>query len=188
MGSAPDPQGKEIVVPFAYYARLTRARQRVYRRSDEITIIRLPRVRSLAPWVEGLDAALAREDRAGTQVAAGRLLSKITAILGVAALETEVLAVRPSRHGGELHGLYTPAERGRPARATVWMRTAQRRQVVRFRTFFRTLLHELCHHLDYELLRLADSFHTEGFYRRESSLLRQILGEGTPDERSRNGQ
>jgi hypothetical protein len=62
------------------------------------------------------------------------------------------------------------------------MRTAQRRQVVKFRTFLRTLLHELCHHLDYELLRLADSFHTEGFYKRESSLLRQILGEGLQRE------
>ena len=29
--------------------------------------------------------------------------------------------------------------------------------------------------LDYDLLRLADSFHTEGFFRRESSLARQVL-------------
>jgi hypothetical protein len=66
------------------------------------------------------------------------------------------------------------------------MRTAQRRQVVKFRTFLRTLLHELCHHLDYELLRLPDSFHTEGFYKRESSLLRQLLGEGLSGEVSRD--
>ena len=64
------------------------------------------------------------------------------------------------------------------------MRTAHRRQVVAFRTFLRTLLHEVCHHLDYDLLRLPDSFHTEGFYKRESSLLKQILGEGTRGERS----
>lgn len=31
------------------------------------------------------------------------------------------------------------------------------------------------HHLDYELLRLADSFHTEGFYKRESSLVYQLV-------------
>jgi len=54
------------------------------------------------------------------------------------------------------------------------MRTAQRRQIVAFRTFLRTLLHELCHHLDYELLKLTESFHTEGFYQRESSLLNQL--------------
>ncbi|MBK8019762.1 MAG: SprT-like domain-containing protein [Betaproteobacteria bacterium] len=31
------------------------------------------------------------------------------------------------------------------------------------RTFLRTLLHELCHHLDYEMFRLEETFHTEGF-------------------------
>jgi len=51
--------------------------------------------------------------------------------------------------------------------------------VVKFRTFLRTLLHELGHHLDYEMLGLPDSFHTEGFYKRESSLLRQLLGAET---------
>jgi hypothetical protein len=55
------------------------------------------------------------------------------------------------------------------------MRTAQRRRVVAFRTFLRTLLHELGHHLDYSYLRLPDSFHTEGFYKRESSLMHQLL-------------
>lgn len=57
---------------------------------------------------------------------------------------------------------------------TVWMRTAQRKQVVAIRTFLRTLLHELCHHLDYKYLKLEDSFHTEGFYKRETSLFQQI--------------
>ena len=55
------------------------------------------------------------------------------------------------------------------------MRTAQRLQVVAFKTFLRTLLHELCHHLDYEHLKLARSFHTEGFYKRESSLVYAVL-------------
>lgn len=173
-------------MPFAYYERLTRAQQRVYRQSDEVTVIRLPQAGVLAPLVDGLAQALAREDRAGTQAAADRLLAGIAADPKVAPLRAEVLAVRPSRNWGELHGLYTPAAQGRPARATVWMRTAQRRQVVKFRTFLRTLLHELCHHLDYELLELADSFHTEGFYKRESSLLRQLLGEGLWDEGSGN--
>ena len=42
--------------------------------------------------------------------------------------------------------------------------------------------HELCHHLDYELLRLPDSFHTDGFYRRESSLLRQLFPSAEGEE------
>ena len=55
------------------------------------------------------------------------------------------------------------------------MRTAYHKRVVAFRTFLRTLLHEVCHHLDYELLKLEDSFHTEGFFKRESSLFKQLL-------------
>ncbi len=193
MSSNPEPKaryhkrGEDSIVPFAYYERLTRAQQRVYRQSDEVTVIRLPRAGVLAPLVDGLAQALAREDRAGTQAAADRLLAGIAADLKVAPLRAEVLAVRPSRNWGELHGLYTPAAQGRLARATVWMRTARRRQVVKFRTFLRTLLHELCHHLDYELLDLADSFHTEGFYKRESSLLRQLLSEELQGGGSGNG-
>lgn len=167
-------------MPFAYYQRLSRAQQRVYRRSDEIPVIRLPGAGEARPLVGSLADALAREDRLAAQAAADRLLAGIAASLNVPPLRAQVLAVRPSRNWGELHGLYTPEEDGRPSRATVWMRTAQRRQVVKFRTFLRTLVHELCHHLDYELLRLPDSFHTEGFYRRESSLLRQLLGEASP--------
>ena len=41
----------------------------------------------------------------------------------------------------------------------------------------RTALHEFCHHLDYELLRFPDSFHTDGFYKRESGLLHRLMGE-----------
>ena len=90
-------------------------------------------------------------------------------------MRLRVLAVRPASDWGELHGSYERAEGRRWATVTVWMRTAKRRRVVAFRTFLRTLLHELCHHLDYELLGLEDSFHTEGFYKRESSLFNQLI-------------
>ena len=53
--------------------------------------------------------------------------------------------------------------------------TAAHLRPVAHRTFVRTLLHELCHHFDFELLKLRDTFHTEGFFRRESSLARQLL-------------
>ena len=73
------------------------------------------------------------------------------------------------------------------------MRTAQRKQVVAFRTFLRTFLHEIGHHLDYELLELEETFHTEGFYKRESSLFRQLMGGGaepmpTKEPRRRAGE
>jgi hypothetical protein len=46
---------------------------------------------------------------------------------------------------------------------------------VAFKAFLRTLLHEVGHHLDYHYLKLADSFHTEGFFKRESSLFHQLV-------------
>jgi hypothetical protein len=64
------------------------------------------------------------------------------------------------------------------------MLTAKRGQIVAFKTFLRTLLHEICHHLDYALLRLRDSLHTQGFYQRESSLFRELTADAEPsDER-----
>jgi hypothetical protein len=173
-------------VPFSYYRRLTRAQQRVYQQSDDVAAIRLPGAKDLRPLADGLAAALASEDRARVQSMADRLLAGLTAALKVPPLRTQVLSVRPSKSWGELHGLYTPGEQGRAACVTLWMRTAQRHQTVKFRTFFRTLLHELGHHLDYELLGLRDSFHTEGFYKRESSLLHQLLGP-PPQEASPRG-
>jgi len=52
---------------------------------------------------------------------------------------------------------------------------AARKDVVAFKTFLRTLIHELCHHLDYELYKMPETFHTEGFYKRESTLVSALL-------------
>ena len=90
-------------------------------------------------------------------------------------IRVRVLAQRPADDSGELHGLYEPDDAGTPARVSVWMRTAARRDVVAFKTFLRTLVHELCHHLDYELYKLPETFHTEGFYKRESTLANALL-------------
>ncbi|MGH8128914.1 MAG: hypothetical protein ACRETC_11255 [Gammaproteobacteria bacterium] len=87
---------------------------------------------------------------------------------------------RPERGGSEYHGYYEGGEDGKAARITLWMYTARRQQIVAYRTFLRTLVHELCHHLDFEGFRLNESFHTEGFYKRESMLYRGIVGE--PDK------
>ncbi len=158
---------------FGYYARLSRAQQAIYRKSDGITEIRLPRPELLHPLVEDLASALASESRERTQVATERLIQGLSRELGLPPVRVEVLAARPHARWGELHGLYT-AEEGRLPKLQLWMRTAKQRRVVAFRTYLRTLLHELGHHIDYRLLRLRDSFHTEGFYKRESSLVHQL--------------
>ncbi len=161
-------------MPFAYYDRLSAANKRIYRRSDEIAVIELPSPGALRPAARHLGDALRAENRGETESLCQQLADGITSQLGVSRVRLEVLKVRPSDDWGELHGLYEPGEDGEPALVSLWMRTAQLQKVVAYRTFLRTLLHELSHHLDYELFELPETFHTEGFYRRESSLFHQL--------------
>ena len=167
-------------MPFSYYNRLSAVEKKIYRRSDQITVIRLPKGDSVNSIVEELGWALKQEDRDKTHRQTQTLINTLADGLQVPRVRVEVLQIRPSNQAGELHGLYNPQEKARSPRVTLWMRTAKRRQVVAFRTFLRTLIHEFCHHLDYTLFDLNDSFHTQGFYKRESSLLHQLLPQNGP--------
>jgi hypothetical protein len=168
-------------MPFAYYQRLSPRKRAIYRRSAAISRVEIPQLEPFGPLVEALEVKLAGAGCRAISTAAGRLLTELTRQLGVVGVDViRVLEVRPSDAYGELHGLYERDEDGR-TRVTVWMRTAAHARVVAFRTFLRTLLHELCHHLDYELLELADSYHTEGFFARESSLMRQLAPAPEPE-------
>ncbi len=162
-------------MPFAYYAKLSPERQRIYRKSDAITSLGVPPGAGVAAPVAAIAAALAADDRAATQAACQRLVDALTAGYRVPPVKVRVLARRPSDASGELHGLYEPEDGSTRARITVWRRTAARKQVVAFKTFLRTVVHEVCHHLDYELFALDETFHTEGFYKRESSLANALF-------------
>lgn len=159
---------------FDYYNRLSARRQSIYRQSDAITEIRLPDPVPLQPAAQALQAALKSEKRADVQKLAQQIADGIVAQTKVPALRIQVLAVRPSDDWGELHGMYLPEEDGSTAKIQLWMRTVKHKRVVAYKTFLRTLLHEICHHLDYELYMFPETFHTEGFYSRESSLLHQL--------------
>jgi hypothetical protein len=161
-------------LPFSYYERLTPTQRRIYDESDRIGALALYRPEAHRERAAGLARALAGGTRAATERAAQALMDGLTEAFGVPNLRVRVQERRPSSQTGELHGLYEADADGR-YRVSLWMRTARRAQVVKFRTFLRTLLHELCHHLDYHKLRLRDSFHTQGFYRRESALVRQVF-------------
>ncbi len=161
---------------FSYYNRLSSADKRVYRRSDQIAAVVLPGAAERRPLVLALAEVLKRENRADTEALCQKLATAVTASLKVPLIRVKVLASRPKGSWGELHGLYEPSRGKTAATITVWMRTAEKRKVVAFRSFLRTLLHEICHHLDYELFSLPESFHTEGFYKRESSLFHQLVG------------
>ena len=170
-------------MPFAYYDKLSAASKRTYRRSDSIRRIEIPDVASLMPLARAIDPALASANRAAVERACQALVEAINARLATPPVDVRVLERRPADSGGELQGLYDPDEvTGGRARISVWMRTAAKVQVVKFRTFLRTLIHEVCHHLDYEHYKLEETFHTEGFYARESALMRELLGETKPDK------
>jgi hypothetical protein len=132
------------------------------------------------------------------QRASQSLLDELCRLLGVRTVRLEVRSVRPRNSRGELHGLFYPQAPARSvASATrrstglgpvagqslivLWMRTAQRHDVVKPRTYLRTLMHELGHYLDYALLKLDDSYHSIGFYQRESFLVRTLFPTAAPE-------
>lgn len=171
-----------------YFTSLSKKQQSAYRASDAAGEIVLP-----ASAYEGLATKTSRLRRTMVMAAQGLHPSELHAVesasrdlirgvceaLKVSVPEVRVHEVRPRGAYGELHGLYTRwTHRQGPgedkSRIEVWMKTAIGESVVAFKTFLRTLCHELVHHLDYALLKLEDSLHTEGFFRRESGLVRQL--------------
>jgi hypothetical protein len=175
-------------VKFEYYDRLSAKHKAIYRKSDAIGSVALPDPAALATLVAELDRSLASGKRVATAKAASALVVALCGQLGVPSVRITVRNVRPEISGGELHGLYTFAEKGSTPTIEVWMKTAAHERVVRFRTFLRTLLHEVIHHLDVTLLGFEDSFHTEGFFRRESSLVRQLLPAPRPKPEKREAR
>jgi hypothetical protein len=166
-----------IAVPFAYYDKLSPARQRIYRKSDAIETLGIPPGLALGRAIAAIAEGLRNEHRGSAQGACQSLVNALLEGYHVPAVRVKVLLRRPADDYGELHGLYEPEEDGTRACITLWMRTAQRKQVVAFKTFLRTLIHEVCHHLDYELFALEETFHTEGFYKRESTLVGALLAQ-----------
>ena len=175
-------------MPFAYYDKLSASRKKIYLRSDGIVSLGIPAGQDHGSAVLRIESALRGDDRSAVQRECQALLDVLAAGYHVPKVRVRVLARRPVDGSGELHGLYEPEEGRVPPRITVWMRTAQRRQVVAFKTFLRTVIHELCHHLDYELFALEETFHTDGFYKRESNLVTALLaqrdGALVPDRQS----
>ena len=163
-------------MPFSYFNRLSAPAKKIYLASDAIREVALPNAELVQPLLPILKEALLRDDHRAVSAAAEALVLALTRLMRVPEVSVLVLAERPRRKGSELHGLYTVSP-GRKPQIKVWMRTAALGKVVAFKTFLRTLLHEVLHHLDYSHYKFRVSFHTAGFYSRESSLVRQLLGD-----------
>lgn len=166
-------------MPLAYYRRLSRADKRIYDQSDRLHTVPVPAPTALACSLLALDEGLRDNAHRPTQKASHRLVGDLLAQLGAPPVTVRVLARRPSDEESELHGLYEMPEQGRPV-IRAWMRTAVHNRPVAFKSFLRTLLHEVVHHLDFTHFGLRESFHTEGFFKREAHLARQLLSDYVP--------
>ncbi|MFO7870212.1 MAG: hypothetical protein R6V03_02130 [Kiritimatiellia bacterium] len=161
---------------FAYYRDLSPGKKRIYRASDAIDRIPLRQGGEIAPLTVKLHRALEKNKKGAVAKLASGICKRICRELGIISPIVKIRASRPSSSAEELHGVYEHTEGEKPV-ITVWMKTAAKRQVVAFKSFTRTVLHELCHHIDYAYFKLSDSFHTEGFFKRESRLYREIVPE-----------
>jgi len=161
-------------MPFPYYDNLSAAQKRIYRKSDAIKSITVRNPSAIHPVIIRLKKSLEDNKRRDVAKYASEICRLVCEDLGTEPLIVKISSKRPSNSTRELHGLYE-WEDGETAVLTVWMKTAAKEQVVAFKSFLRTILHELCHHLDYTYFKLEDSFHTEGFFKRESFLYKQIV-------------
>jgi len=161
----------------SYFYRLPTRTQRIWLKSDSIDRFDLVPDRTTFSLTNALMGALPSGAPLVIERAAQALTNQVCGLMGVRGVRVEVRGVRPHNTRGELHGIFYPrgpSSSPGPPLIILWMRTAQRHDVVKPKTFLRTLMHELGHYLDYALLRLEESFHTTGFFRRESFLVKVL--------------
>jgi hypothetical protein len=171
-----------------YFQQLSPRAQRAYLRSLAIERFDFAPRRSTLRLTSALLAALESGAPAAVQRSAQMLLDELSSLCALAGVRLDVRSVRPRNSSGELHGIFyprPPVRRASPADwplgaaerplIVLWMRTAQRHDIVKPKTFLRTLMHEFTHYLDYALLGLGDSPHTPGFFKRESFLVRMLM-------------
>lgn len=161
--------------PFSYYKKLSTKDKKTYDESDQISFLKIPQVEKFRPYLAYLAQSLDKENKSSIEDASAKVALGLCRIFNVSGVQMKVLSARPNDHTGELHGLYQREIQSKKSTITLWMRTAKRKQVVSFKTYLRTLVHEVLHHLDFTYFNLGESFHTQGFYQRENSLYKQLI-------------
>jgi hypothetical protein len=151
--------------------------QAEYLASDQHIDLAVPQDDRLRGRAKAIEAAMEAGKPAALLYACSDFLAVASDFYNVQKPGLRVLAARPLRvrEGGgsmELFGDYNPGT----ILIRVWMRTAVRRQITSFGTFFSTLCHEFCHHLDCRRLGFRGSPHTRGFYQRTAVLYHHARG------------
>lgn len=148
-----------------------------YQASDQRIELAVPQDNRLRQRTSAIEAAMGTGKPAAVLYSCKDFLAVAADFYRVQRPELRVLAARPLhvREGGwstELFGDYNPTT----LVIRVWMRTAVRKQVTSFGTFFSTLCHEFCHHLDCRSFAYRGSPHTRGFYQRAAVLYHHARG------------
>jgi hypothetical protein len=142
-----------------------------YLRSDRLSSVELPVDDRFRAAARSIEEALRTEEPPPVRKACLEFLGAAAGYYGVSTPNIRVLRARPLKvredgWGTELFGDYHFKEK----LIRVWMRTAIQKRVTSFGTFFSTLCHEFCHHLDRELMGFTETPHTRGFYERTAAL------------------
>jgi len=149
--------------------------------SDRIKDLNLPGHLCLPAIADSIASAMQTGKTADVRRACAAFLNETARFYRTPTCGIRVLADRPLRvrehWTTELFGDYSP----KTMLIRLWMRTAVRKEVTSFGTFLSTLSHEFCHHLDFQLFKFADSWHTRGFYERTAALYHHARG--TPYKR-----
>ena len=144
--------------------------------SDGIADLALPTQAALLTLTESIETAMKNGNTPEVRVACEVFLKSLSGFYQVSDCSIRVLASRPLRirenWSSELFGAYDPSTMA----IRVWMRTAVKKEITSFGTFLSTLVHEYCHHLDFQHFKFPDSWHTRGFYERAAVLYHHARG------------
>jgi hypothetical protein len=144
--------------------------------SDRLKTVPLPPDNRLLSIAATIQSAMTEGTVGDVRRNCDAFLAAAANFYGVPHCGIRVLAARPLRvreySTTELFGDYHPDS----LLIRVWMKTAIRKDVTSFGTFFSTLCHEFCHHLDFQRLGFRNSWHTRGFYERTAALYHHARG------------
>ena len=144
--------------------------------SERINTLNLPQNGRLPDIAKSIESAMQAGKVADVRRTCAEFLAEAAEFYGTPRCGIRVLPARPLRvreyWTTELFGDYHPET----LLIRLWMRTAIRKEITSFGTFLSTLCHEFCHHLDFQLFKFADSWHTRGFYERTAALYHHARG------------
>ncbi len=138
---------------------------RNYVRSNSFEYVKLVNQEDLSSYFTDLGLALKSEDVETVRIASQSILDKLKELAKINADITVSIGDSSKSQMG-----YVRMVRGKKHSIRVYSRTPKRKKMRSTKVFLNTLLHEFAHIYDWDKLRLSNSIHCSGFYKRIGSL------------------